>query len=213
MWPLADGPQADTVILLHALEEFAGQFAALRELAEHVAVHLRPLDDAEFDNRIQRATTGSLEGLPDAQRERIARLGMSWMETLQKLPQEEFGAGFGIPVASAAGHAQLANAQQAFNEMIEAYPDIEHGGTFVIGFLDAPQRSDAPRDHHRGCRRLRGAHARARHRADASRTGPRERAPAARHDPKAVARWLPVVGSVVSHLPRRLAPRAEPTSR
>jgi hypothetical protein len=137
MWPLADGAEADTVLLLHALEEFGGQFAALRDLAEHVSVHVSPLDDAEFDQRIERATSGSLDGLDDAQRERIARLGMSWTETLQHLPQEEFGAGFGIPVATAEGHDRLAHAQRAFNEMVDAYPDIERGGTFVIGFLDA----------------------------------------------------------------------------
>lgn len=137
MWPLAVGEQADTVLLLRALEDFAGAFAALRDLAQLASTQVAPMDDAAFDGRIARATTGSLDGLDDERREAIARAGLSWMEALAALPQEEFGAGLGMPVASATGHARIAAAGASFSALLAAYPDIDHSGEFVIGFLDA----------------------------------------------------------------------------
>lgn len=137
MWPLADGEQADTVLLLRALEDFASAFAALRDLAELASTQVAATDDAAFDGRIARATTGSLDGLDDERREAIARAGLSWMQALGALPQEEFGAGLGMLVATATGHARIAAAGTSFSALLAAYPDIDHSGEFVVGFLDA----------------------------------------------------------------------------
>src|SRR3990170_1373985 len=131
MWPVADGPQAETVLLLRSLEEFAGQLSALRDLVTVVSSHVTPLDEADFDRRIQRATLGSLEGLADHQRERIARLAVIWLNALRDLPKDQFAAGLGLPVATAEGHARFEAAQTSFAELIEAYPDTDHSGEFV----------------------------------------------------------------------------------
>lgn len=134
--PLGSGPQLLVAQFLNNLNTFMAEVTTLHELVSIAHAQLEPQDQARFDERVQAFTAGSIDGLPEDVKVRVGQAGAAWFESLRRLPQEDIGFAFGIPVGSQRATAATRQAEEAFNQLIEAFPDTERAGRFVLGFSD-----------------------------------------------------------------------------
>lgn len=116
---------------------FIGQVAALWELADVCEESVRPRENEGVDALMRDATEESLSGLADDVKSRIGQAGMDWIAAMQDLPQDQIGIAFGLPHGSAQASAAAERAERALSRLLDAYPDIGHAATFLLGFLDA----------------------------------------------------------------------------
>lgn len=135
--PLGAGPQLLAATFLNNVNTFVAEITTLHELVATTRAQLEPQDRIRFDERVQELTAGSVDGLLNGDKVRVAQAARAWFESMQALPQEGVGLAFGIPVGSEHATAVAMRAEAAFQALIAAFPDAEHAGRFVLGFADA----------------------------------------------------------------------------